>query len=229
MSKASDEYYDNLMEKVMVLCDNGNKRCFYLDFKEFDYCEDTRIIGFVAINVSTELKHRSIANRYSVCYNQKRIFYFVGGDSLKACFTIEIPYGTRRKYLPFVKSINALVDDEGVIILAVDNNPYHFQSLLIVETSSNVDAIRSLIEKYNLSLLKNKGLSEVVDDIASGGWNTSTIPIGIDDEHLEDHFSLPFVFAEEDAIAYEKLLQEINDKQPENVAFSLPQTQRKAD
>ena len=98
-------------------------------------------------------------------------------------FSIEIPYKERDQFENMILEINRTVSNDGMVILAVCNDPYDLRSYLFVDSSEEeASTIKSIILKNNLSFTYDKGLKEVMRDMASGNfWEIGSLPVTSDE------------------------------------------------
>lgn len=81
---------------------------------------------------------------------------------MEAEFLIEIPYGCRSKYKGTILKINSMVGQSGLVTLAVNNNPYALESVLLIRTDENVEEIKEEIRQAGLKIRNDKGLKEII-------------------------------------------------------------------
>ena len=112
-------------------------------------------------------------------------------------YAIKIPYGSREKYLPAVKEINRLVPLNGLVSLFVNNNPYHFEAYVVVESSAEFNEIENIVRENNLEIDRSKGLTEFLNGmIKNRRWNQQTM-IKDMDESVDLAFKNCFIFRSE--------------------------------
>lgn len=94
-------------------------------------------------------------------------------------FFIGIPYRDRAKYVNMILEIRKLVDENGMIFLAVNNNPYILESYLIVKTNHNMERITEVINRNALMNYQRRGIKEIIGELGSKMWKTVDIPSDI--------------------------------------------------
>lgn len=97
---------------------------------------------------------------------------------MKGEFFIEIPYRDRAEYVYVILEISNLVDENGLIFLAANNNPYILESYLIVQTDTNVEGITEIINRNGLMNYQRRGIKEIIAEMGSDMWKTVDIPGG---------------------------------------------------
>ncbi|MCM1159472.1 MAG: toll/interleukin-1 receptor domain-containing protein [Bacteroidales bacterium] len=144
---------------------------------------------------------------YSLCYNMRKIIFFRRVDMRSECL-IEIPYADRGEYIDFIAQINTLVDEDGLLILAVNNNPYVMESGLLVETNENMEQIQKLISENDLSCRQDKGLKEILSEIGNRRWNMAEIPAKASRKEIEEMMSLLYLYADRKSMDSKGYFQE---------------------
>lgn len=127
---------------------------------------------------------------------QNEIIFFSETISMDNTITVRIPYGRRSDYIDVVWEINNMVEDDGLVSLFVNNNPYSFDALLVVETKNEIGPIRNLINKTKLEVVKNKGFNELLLEMTYRKWNKVSLNYSASKARIALTFEKMFVFPE---------------------------------
>lgn len=161
---------------------------------------NSKILHFYAINLCDNYKLQfDVEIDYDICYTLEKIIFF-RRIHMKGNFCVEIPYGTRMQYASFISEMNTLTDADGMVILAVNNNPYMLVSYLLVESNTNVEKMVALIKKYELRSRQDKGITEIIREMGNRMWNTITIPQRAGLEEIQMYMQVYYEVAERDVL-----------------------------
>jgi len=135
---------------------------------------------------------------------------------------VEIPYKNRREYYNFIFEINKLVDSDGYIIFAVDNNPYKLETILLIKTNQNKEKILELIKDNNLKINNKKGVNEIINDLEndSKGWNGVSLAKTYSKDELEKLLESNFLFVEEKELEKRGFVKEHKKKNSIFISYS---------
>lgn len=176
---------------------------FEKNFDEIYNAENVRnpkLLYFYAENQTAGYMDRyNIELNYAICYNEKKIIFFKRLH-MQGKFFIEIPYECRTRYLDVIYEINSLVDEDGMVILAVNNNPYVLESYMLVETNTNTEKIGKLIQKHNLHNSTEKGLEEVIVEMGNKRWNMMNLCMGTSVDDIREIMSTLYLYAEKEEL-----------------------------
>lgn len=117
---------------------------------------------------------------------------------MEAEFLIEIPYGCRSKYKGTILKINSMVGQSGLVTLAVNNNPYALESVLLIRTDENVEEIKEEIRQAGLKIRNDKSLKEIIMEIGNRRWNTADIRISKTEMGLDCIMNFLYAYEEKD-------------------------------
>jgi len=168
-------------------------------FSEVEYFNDVRILEYSCIKICNYLS-QFVEHQYFICYSQNIIILVKRGIEMKSKFTIEIPYGERSKYFRFIYEINQLVDNDGVVAVFVNNNPYQLQSLLVIQTHTKEDKIKELIFNSKLQVINNKGLDELLEEQYFRKWINFILSPQLGFESVCALIASRYYFAEKDTL-----------------------------
>lgn len=176
--------------------DFRNEFCI-VPISSIPFGNDYRILDLLKWQMELSLSTGGIEVNGVYDYNVKNIIFYKVGIKMPLPFTytLKIPYECRSQYLPAIKELNKVVPLSGCITLFVDNNPYHLEAFLVIESPSMQREIEQIIQKYSMKQVYQKGLSEFIAEMADRKWNSVNIPSG-DDMHVEINFKSQFFFAE---------------------------------
>ena len=189
--------YEHIINSCWIKKEN---RIFYVPFSMLQYYDDLRILQWECFNIKRYLQWE-IDCICQICCAEKRIIFYIRDDTMTAKYLVAIPYESRSNYKEFIVDVNALVPINGVSQIFVNNNPYHLEALLYIETAGNVEQIEALIAKYKLARIYDKGYEELFNEIAGRGWNTMPLACNITLEEIELCFNNLFIFAEQERLA----------------------------
>lgn len=128
---------------------------------------------------------------------------------MKGQFFINIPYESRTQYIEAICEINSLVDADGMIVLAVNNNPYILESYLVVETNTNAEKISELINKYNLHNSTEKSIREIIIEMGNKRWNMMNLYQNSDSLEIKNMMKLLYFYAEKDELRDKGFYKEV--------------------
>lgn len=134
------------------------------------------------------------------CYADKRICIKKGDNTVKAKWTVEIPYGHRSKYIDFIVEVNKAISREGMVAMFVCNIPYALKAYLTFEDEvTNTADVNHIIEKHGITRVYTKGINELLTDaMLSRQYNSASFPLLADREHIKNTLSMLFYFQEID-------------------------------
>lgn len=150
-------------------------------FKSINYKKISLYVYSIAIELECLSKVEWL---YDIMYNNDTILLYRKDFVMKAEFIVQIPYRERSKYFDIINKINFLIGTEGMCGIAVNNNPYSLDSILIVETKNHIVEIEEILNKSNLKRIHNKGVTEIVKEMSDRKWLFHTFPLGIDTTEL---------------------------------------------
>lgn len=189
----SDKEPCRLFEKHFT---DEKKLLYEISFSDLNYGNNAVILGCIALQIKSKFDKCGVDLSYILDYNgEKIIFYKVGEMAVPYKYTIEIPYASHAKYLPFVKEIASKNLGMDIVELFVSNNPYDLKVYLVVETQKNHELVEQLIAKFGLTINNSKGLTEFFQEMGSRKWNSQTIP-SVGDDEVELIYQTAFVFAD---------------------------------
>lgn len=128
---------------------------------------------------------------------------------MKAKFFIGIPYECRTQYIDAIYEINSLVDLNGMVVLAVNNNPYILESYLLVETNANAKKISGLVRKYNLHNSTEKGIREIMIEMGNKRWNMMNLYPNSDHDEIRQIMKMLYLYAEKKELQDKGFFEEI--------------------
>lgn len=115
-----------------------------------------------------------------------------------AQFLIDIPYDSRSKYKNTIFKLNNMVGKNGLVTLAVNNNPYALESVLLIETNENIEEIKEEIKQAGLKSRNDKGLNEIIMEMGNRRWVTMDIPSCETETGIEMLMNCLYVYEEKD-------------------------------
>ena len=142
-----------------------------------------------------KLNNIDIEVNYVICYDISTIIIYKE-DHMRGAFTIEIPYDCRSTYVDIIRQINDMVSRDGLVTLAVNNNPYNLKSYLIVEDTKNLEHIAEFIQQNHLKTNQEKGLKEIIIESGNRMWNMHAIFPGANNAEIEMLMTVIYHFKE---------------------------------
>lgn len=165
--------------EILARFDNSKtRRCISIPFSDIDYGGDYRVLGGNLELLSFFAKCHGVDVKYTLDTDNMVAIIFKE-VSMTHKFTIEIPYGTRSKYIPFIEEVNELIEREGVVQLYISNNPYRLESFLVVETNKHGDEMKTLIQSHGMKVDISRGMEEFNLELMERRWDTISIAFGI--------------------------------------------------
>lgn len=174
---------------------------YAIPFNSIDFKDDTRILGLYKMKLELFYKSYNIKVFININYQIKRLIIYEGLVMSKE-IVINIPYGTRSRYLQVIYELNNLAGENGVSALFVDNNPYNLEAALFLEidNDSNVDEIMKIISRNNLEIIKNIGLNEIIEDLGNRKHDIRFLPFRVSFDDLSLMVMSMFHFAEKNQL-----------------------------
>lgn len=171
---------------------------FSIPFNELDEKQrDFYIKIFAEKIVSASEAFFNIELQYYQCYNCKKVVFFKAGDEMEYRLTVEIPYMSRSDYYDLICKINNLVDHDGFSTLFANNEPNNLQIFLTIETNSNYEEIKQLVDENNLKILNSKGFDELIaESITFRRYNCMALPKPLSSDIINGIFEPLCFFAE---------------------------------
>ncbi len=181
------------------ISNNKSSRFFYVPFAMIQFTE-LREITWIAWHIK-ETFENSVDWSFQICYYKTSIVFINGGQKMQSKLTVEIPYGTRSRYLDVICKINELVSDDGACVLFVNNSPYCLEAYLVIETSGNFPEIQECADKHNLKIVTDKGLEELLKEQAFfRKYDSVSLPHLNNRRLVSSIIKKRFMFSEEEAI-----------------------------
>lgn len=165
--------------------------------------DSNMVIALYAYNLMLRYKSENINADVTMCYDFKNLDHLVivfRRLQMKAEFLIEIPYGCRSKYKNTILKLNSLVGENGMVTLAVNNNPYALESILLIRTDENIEEIKEEIRQAGLKTRHDKGLKEIIMEMGNRRWNTADIRISETESELENLMNFLYAYEEQDSL-----------------------------
>lgn len=176
-----------------------SKSIVSIPFSEFSFNSIKEISWFAQLvkdNIVSDIDWQ-----FLLCYNEQKILYYDRSSIMKSTITMEIPYGKRNEYIDFLFNVNKLINNDGLLTLFVNNNPYSLCAYLVIETSQNIDEIKKLISDENLTTVTDKGFNELFNEqLRFRKYNSCTFPCNCNKATIEQFFRNCFLFAEENEL-----------------------------
>ncbi|MFA9380267.1 MAG: toll/interleukin-1 receptor domain-containing protein [Acetanaerobacterium sp.] len=178
---------------------NRNSPIFYIPFDEFgvsNTSNDFRVLQMSAIMIREYLRIL-FECQYVICYNFNKISYYVKASKIRAKYSVQIPYGSRSKYITFIARANKLISADGLSQLFVNNIPYNLDSYYVIETKERIPEVEALIKEYRLELRTDKGFNKFFDEaIQYRKWQPVQIGSFFEKADIKAAFSMAFAFPE---------------------------------
>ena len=173
MSKDIIQEQEEFERHIFKKYRKSNKPIFEVPFSEFE-TSDFRLLEMTCVLIKYSL---GVNWNYTLWYcDEKVIFYERRRSKMEYKYTIKIPYGNRNTYYECLFRINCLIDEDGMFMLAVNNNPYSLESLVVIHTNTNNKEIKELIAYHHIDCDDTKGLTEILIEQRNHRWNTLIIP-----------------------------------------------------
>ncbi|MGN0495523.1 MAG: toll/interleukin-1 receptor domain-containing protein [Lachnospiraceae bacterium] len=162
-----------------------------------DVSKEQKLLYFFSENWCEKFKKSNpdIDIQYLICYNSKTVLMF-REVQMRVAVTVEIPYGNHSDYVGIIWQINNMVGSDGMVLLAVNNNPYDLKSYLVVEDNQESDEIIQLIIKNKMKLNMEKGLKEILLEMGNKMWNIQTFPQRVSKEDIRMIMDPLYIFRE---------------------------------
>lgn len=169
-------------------------------YKYYNY-KDSKLLYFFADSWCSNYKSNNIdiEVNYVICYDTSKIIIYKE-NCMRGAFTIEIPYDRRSAYVDIIRQINDMVGRDGMVTLAVNNNPYNLKSCLIVEDTENPECIAEFIRRNDLRINHEKGLKEIMIEYGNRMWDLIPIFPGSDNEEIEMFMNAAYHFKEKEEL-----------------------------
>jgi len=197
-------YIDNMIESIdNIIKEYRTGKSFFSIPMVAIGTDDLRIVGMQERLLQGRLAKQGVASCVRINYNYSE-FYIIEVKRMNKKITVEIPYEKRNEFVDFVKEVNTLVDEDGFLLIAVDNNPYTLKSYLTIETKTNFEKIKQVIADRKLEVCTNIGSDEIFKGMAYKQYNISTISMFATDEEIQNIFDTLFVFKERKKLHSEK-------------------------
>lgn len=209
---ARNEVIQSVLAKY---CSDFRNEFCIVPINSISFGNDYRILDLLKWQMELYLSTGGIEVKGVYDYNVKNVIFYKVGIKMPLSFTytLKIPYECRTQYLPAVKELNKVVPSSGCITLFVDNNPYHLEAYLVIESPSMQDDIERIIRKYSMKQIYQKGLSEFFTEMEDRRWNAVSFPPD-DGSLVETIFLRQFLIAEEDAIRSKGYHPEVEKVRP---------------
>lgn len=162
---------------------------------------DTKTLELELYRIKLFLEENIVNNanfevEVQIRYNENKAFLKIlkGKNMNRKIFNFIIPYDKREKYIDFIQAINNIVEEEGIVQLFVNNNPYNLESILYVQTQK-VDEVSSIAKSYNCISTENpKELLIFLNEMKIRTWNTSSIPLRCTNNEIQKIISSLYFF-----------------------------------
>lgn len=166
-----------------------------------DDADSNIIIALYAYNLMLQYKSEHIDVDVTMCYDCKKSDHMIivfRRLQMIAQFLIDIPYDSRSKYKNTIFKLNNMAGENGLVVLAVNNNPYALESILLIETDENIEDIKEQIRQAGLKFRNDKGLNEIIMEMGSRCWNMADIPSCETETGIEMLMNCMYVYGEKD-------------------------------
>lgn len=184
--------YEYMLDKLNNY--NGMVR-YEIPFDYSEWARDSRQLTLwkiVLVDILT--KKNSIEPFTYIDYINGKIL-IVERITMKYTLTIEIPYKNKSNYYNYIIEVNNVIDHNGCVLVAVNNNIYNLSFFLVIETNNleQINNIKTITLRYKLKINNEIGFNEVIDSIFTKSFNYVTLMANIDINTLEDMLA-PLVY-----------------------------------
>lgn len=135
---------------------------------------------------------------------------------MRKSFYVEFSYMKREKYFSLLLKLQENIKENGIILLAVNNIQNYLKSVFIIEcVDGEEEIVKELLKEYDLKSRSDRGLREIIKEIADRKWNIRSIPINCKKDELEFIFNSMFFWNSDEELKMKgfKLEGELKRKQ----------------